>query len=224
VSRTFRPPISVFLAHPDAGVRHALGDEIAGTGISVVGESGNGREALARILDQAPDVALLSVDLPDLDTVEVCEQLRAELPVCRVLLLADEAAADATEGSDEDDAYAGFLAGAFGCFVIGAPQVSLVKAIRGTMRRESLPTAAWATRILAQYAELAKDDADRLVPSPKLTSVETDVLTRLAAGDTPQVIADAQEITTHMVRIHAGYAAIKLSRALADEQLMASVR
>ena len=210
----------MFLAHPDAGVRHALGDEIAGTGISVVGESGNGREALARILDQAPDVALLSLDLPEVGTAEVCEQLRTELPVCRVLLLADAAGDD----DDHDDGYAGFLAGALGCYVIGAPQVSLVKAIRGTMRRESLPTAAWATRILAQYAELAEEEGDRLVPPPKLTAIEADVLGRLAAGDTPQVIADAQDITTHLVRIHAGYAVIKLSRALADERLMATVR
>jgi DNA-binding NarL/FixJ family response regulator len=215
VSRTFRPPISVFLAHPNETVRRRLGDEIAGTGITVIGESGDGTEALTRLLDQAPDVALLATDLPGLSGSEVCAAMHDELPVCRVLLLAD---------ADDERAFEGFAAGALGCYLVTDPQMPLTNAIRGTMRRESLPTPGWATRILEQYAELAQHEHERIVPAPKLTAAESDVLTRLAAGDTPPAIAQDQDLTSHMVRIHAGYAIIKLARALADEQLMASVR
>jgi len=215
VSRTFRPPISVFLAHTSETVRANLGDEIAGTGITVIGESNNGRDALARILDHAPDVALVATELADLSGAEVCASLRSELPVCRVLLLADD---------DSGDTFEGFLAGAMGCYLVGAPQMPLVKAIRGTMRRESLPPPSWAARILELYAELAEHEADRIVPAPKLTADETDVLTRLAAGESPVAIAETDGVTSHMVRIHAGYACIKLSRALSDEHLMETRR
>jgi DNA-binding NarL/FixJ family response regulator len=215
VSRTFRPPISVFLAHPVEKVRRRLGDEIAGTGITVIGESGNGREALASILDRAPDVALLATELPEQSGPEVCAAVLAELPVCRVLLLAD---------SDDELAFEGFAAGALGCYLVTHPPMPLVNAIRGTMRRESLPTKGWASRILEQYAELTRLEGERLVPPPKLTAAESDVLNRLASGETPPVIAANEGITSHMARVHAGYAMIKLARALDDEQLMRSVR
>ena len=207
----FRPAITAFLAHPSAQTRHTLGDEVAGTGITIIGEAGNGRDALPAILDLAPDVALLSVDLPDLDGVEVCRALRAELPTCRVLLLAEH---------DDELAYQGLLAGAYGCYLLTDPPLPLVKAVRGTMRRESLPTPEWARRILASYNELATHDKDRIVPAPRLTPTESEVLTRLAEGVDPATIAEMHDVTAHLVRLHAGYAIIKLYRAVADEELV----
>lgn len=213
----FRPPISVFLAHPDASVRQSLADEIAGTGIAMVGETDNGADALARILDLVPDVALIGVDLPDVAGPDLCRALRAELPICRVLLVLDAGAAD------DDATFDGLVAGAYGCHLIDDPVVPLVKGIRGTMRRESLPTPGWAARILEQYAEIADHEADRMVPAPKLTPTETEVMNRLAAGATPEEIAELHQVTTHMVRLHAGYAIIKLYRGMADEQLMTAI-
>ena len=83
----FRPPITVFLAHPDTTIRQSINDEVAGTGITIVGESDNGDDALEKMLELAPDVALIAVD-PALDGLSVCAALRATLPVCRALLLA----------------------------------------------------------------------------------------------------------------------------------------
>jgi len=203
----------VFLAHPDAAERQRLGDEIAGTGITVIGEAADGQRALTGILDLAPDVALLAVDLPTIDGPDVCRSLRVELPVCRVLLLAHD---------DDRRAFDGVVAGAYGCYLLGAPPVTLVRAIRGTMRRESLPTPGWAQGVLEGYRRLAAedDDGDRAVPAPTLTPIELDVLTRLAGGDTPGTIATRDGVTSHIVRLHAGYAIIKLYRAIADEHLV----
>lgn len=213
--RGFRPAITAYLAHPSAQTRRTLGDEVAGTGITIIGESGSGGEALAAIIDRAPDVALLSVDLPDLDGTALCQALRSELPSCRVLLLAEQ---------DDELAYRGLLAGAYGCYLLTDPPLPLVKAVRGTMRRESLPTPEWARRILARYDELAAAESERIVPSPHLTPTESEVLARVAEGRTPDQIAELHDVTAHLVRLHAGYAIIKLYRAIADEQLVRSAQ
>lgn len=211
----FRPPITVYVAHPDAAVRATIRDEVLGQGITIVGEAPDGREALVGIIDLAPDVALLAVH-PELDGPAVCAELRKVLPVCRVLLVAAD---------DDDDAAArGLEAGAYGCYVLSDPAVPLPRAIRGTMRRESLPTPAWARRILAMYAELAAQEDARIVPAPRLTPTEQEVLNRIAASAHPAAIADLHGVTTHMVRLHAGYAIIKLYRAIADERQLQALK
>lgn len=206
----FRPTIRVFIAHPDAAVRELLRAEVEGEGIVVVGESGDGSEALTMMRDLVPDVPLLAVELPGTGGADVCAALRRELPVCRVLLVAE---------TDDDRAWQGLAAGAYGCWLRDAPQLSLARAVRGTMRRESLPTPIWASRILDAYAHLEAHADQRVVPAPALTDTEREVLERIATGATPDDLADEYDVTAHRVRVHAGYAIVKLYRALADEQL-----
>jgi DNA-binding NarL/FixJ family response regulator len=143
----------------------------------------------------------------------VCRALHDELPACRVLLLAEH---------DDEQTYAGLSAGAYGCYLLSDPPLSLVRAIRGTMRRESLPTPEWARRVLVHYDELTAEEAERVVPTPRLTPTETEVLKRLADGKTPDQIGEQHDVTAHLVRLHAGYAIIKLYRALADESAVRS--
>lgn len=209
----FRPPIHVFIAHPGRTVREHLEDELAGTGVTVVGRAETGPEALDRVLALAPDVAALAADLPDLDGPALCRELRNQLPVCRVLLVADH---------DDDHSFDALLAGAYGCHLVTQPSMRFLHAVRGTMRREALPTPGWASRILTRYEELEAAEDDRLVPAPRLTPTEREVLLRLRDGETPKAIADRHRVPVHAVRIHASYAIIKLTRALADEELAAS--
>jgi DNA-binding CsgD family transcriptional regulator len=89
------------------------------------------------------------------------------------------------------------------------------------MRREALPTPGWASRILTRYEELEAGELERRVPVPRLTPTEREVLQRLRDGETPQAIADRHTVPVHSVRIHASYAIVKLTRAIADEELEA---
>jgi DNA-binding NarL/FixJ family response regulator len=209
----FRPPIHVFIAHSVRPMREHLEDELAGTGVTVVGRAETGPDALDRLLALAPDVAVLAADLPDLDGPALCHALRTELPACRILLVADH---------DDDHSFEALLAGAYGCHLVTQPSMRFLHAVRGTMRREALPTPGWASRILTRYEELEAAEDDRLVPAPRLTPTEREVLLRLRDGETPQAIADRHTVPVHAVRIHASYAIVKLTRALADEELAAS--
>ncbi len=204
----FRPPINVFMAHPHRARREHLEDELAGTGVTVVGRAATGPDALTQILGVVPDVAVIAAELPDLDATELCRTLRSELPACRILVVADH---------DDDHCFEALLAGACGCFLPDQPSMRFLHAVRGTMRREALPTPGWARRILTRYEELEAIEDTRLVPIPRLTPTEREVLQRLRDGETPQAIADRHIVAVHAVRIHASYAIIKLTRAIADE-------
>jgi len=210
----FRPPISAFIAHPNRAVREHLEDELAGTGVTVVGRAETGPDALDRILVLVPDVAVVAAELPELDGPAVCRELRTELPACRTLLVADH---------DDDHSFEGMLAGAYGCYLVTQPSMRFLHAVRGTMRREALPTPGWASRMLTRYDELEAAEDDRLVPAPRLTPTEQEVLRRLRDGETPQAIADRHTVSVHTVRIHASYAILKLTRAIADEAVAATV-
>jgi DNA-binding NarL/FixJ family response regulator len=206
----FRPPISAFIAHPVRSVREHLEDELAGTGVTVVGRAESGPDARNRILALAPDVAVLAADLPDLDGPALCAIVHAALPACRILLVADH---------DDDHSFEGLLAGAYGCHLVTQPSMRFLHAVRGTMRREALPTPGWASRILTRYEELEATEGSRRLPVPRLTPTELEVLQRLRDGETPQAIADRHTVPVHSVRIHASYAIVKLTRAIADEAL-----
>ena len=58
----------------------------------VVGEAAGGREALARVEELAPDVALIDIRMPGMDGLEVARRIRAEGPTAVVLISANEAA------------------------------------------------------------------------------------------------------------------------------------
>jgi DNA-binding NarL/FixJ family response regulator len=214
VSTSFRPPIAAYLAHRRAEVRSRLSDQVAATGITIIGQSADGDEALTQVLETAPDVALLAIDLPGLGGTAICRAIRDELPACRVLLLADD---------DDAPALDAIAAGAYGCYLISTPPMSLVKAIRGAMRREGLPSAAWAAVLLEQYAALEARGAELIVPAPTLTATERLLLELVAAGETPRSIAAAQDVTVHMVGQQLGSAIVRLSRAIADETTMTAL-
>ena len=92
------------------------------------------------------------------------------------------------------------------------------------MRRESLPTPEWAKRIIELYQEMAASDDDRIIPAPSLTPTEQEVLNRIASGAPPDSIAELHGVTSHLVRLHAGYAIIKLYRAIADERQLQALK
>src|SRR5215208_4942096 len=80
--------IRVFLLDDHEIVRRGVRDLLESEDdIEVVGEAGSVAQALDRIPLAAPDVALLDVQLPDGSGVEVCRDVRAELPDLRCLML-----------------------------------------------------------------------------------------------------------------------------------------
>jgi two-component system response regulator DevR len=97
--------IRVFLLDDHEVVRRGIADLLeTEAGIRVVGEAGSAAEALRRIPAARPDVAILDARLPDGSGIDVCRDIRSEMPEVNCLIL--------TSYDDDDAIFAAVMAGA----------------------------------------------------------------------------------------------------------------
>ena len=90
--------------------------------MTVVGQAATGREAVAVVRAQRPDVTLMDLQMPNGDGVEAIRTLRADLPAVRILVL--------TTYDGDEDIYRGLQAGAQGYLLKDVPYEELIAAIR----------------------------------------------------------------------------------------------
>jgi DNA-binding NarL/FixJ family response regulator len=150
--------------------------------MAVVGEAGDGQEALDLYADVQPDVVLMDVRMPLMDGVEATWRLCARWPEARVIILT----------TFDDDAYVfdGLRAGALGYLLKAVSGQELAEAIRTVVAGGALIEPSVARKVVAEFARLAppaRPAADSL-PEP-LSERETEILHWLAQGLTNREIA-----------------------------------
>ena len=122
--------IRVFLLDDHEIVRTGLRSLLESTDdIEVVGEAGTVAEALSRIPALRPDVAILDVRLPDGSGVEVCRDIRAQLPGTACIML--------TSYADDEALFAAIMAGSSGYVLKQVGGNSLVDDVRRVAAGES---------------------------------------------------------------------------------------
>ena len=111
--------------------------------LTVVGEAGDGKAAVAQALTLRPDLVLMAVGLPRLDGISATAQLRAALPDTHVLVL--------TACDRDEYAYAALRAGASGFLVKDTPTAELLIAIRGVLRGDAVIAPSVTRRLIDRY-------------------------------------------------------------------------
>ena len=173
--------IRVLVADDQALFREALRTLLeVQPGIEVVGEAGDGDEAVRRSGELHPDVVLMDLRMPVLDGIAATARLRAEQPGVRVLAL--------TTFDDDEDVFAALRAGAVGYLLKDVTSVKLVEALDAASRGESVLQPSVAAKVIARVARMPE-----AAPAPEhpLSDREVEVVRLLADGRSHREIADA---------------------------------
>lgn len=169
--------------------REGLRFTLERAGLTVVGEAGDGREALALVATTDPDVVVMDLTMPALDGLAATERLVASGARAKILVL--------TLSEEDASVFAALRAGASGYLVKGVGGDQVVSAVIALGAGNAVFGPSLAGRML--------DFLDRPpaeVRFPELTEREREVLTHLAQGSSNAQIATALVISPVTVRNH----------------------
>ncbi|HRQ39521.1 MAG TPA: response regulator transcription factor [Chloroflexota bacterium] len=195
-------PIRVLIVDDHAIVRRglqALLTEI--DDMLVVGEAGDGREAVKLAETTRPDVILMDIVMPHMDGIEATQQIMGRQPEARILALTSFAA--------DDQVFPAIKAGALGYLLKDSDPEELVQAVRQVHRGEPSLHPSIARKVLH---ELGRPSPQPQTPEP-LTEREVEVLRYVAKGLSNQEIADTLTIAEVTVRTHISHILSKLHLA-----------
>ena len=158
-------------------------------GVEVIGEAGDGREAIEKARLLQPDVILMDLIMPKVDGIEAITTIREENPEARILVL--------TSYGEDDLLLKAIDAGALGYLMKDASPDELVSMIKNVfMDRLSLPMD------LARKVMMRKKEPEPERPDSILTERELDVLRWIAKGYSNKQIAQEITVSTTTVRTH----------------------
>ena len=206
--------ISVFIADDHTIVRsgiQALLETI--DDLEVIGEAGDGRQAVAAVLALRPDVVLMDLEMPGLDGIAAITQIMTGWPEARILVL--------TSFATDDRVFPAVKAGALGYLLKDSGPDDLVQAIRQVYRGESSLHPKIARKLMQELARPASSQPPTAAP---LTAREVEVLQLVAQGLANQEIADQLVIGEATVRSHVSNILSKLHLASRTQAALYALR
>jgi DNA-binding NarL/FixJ family response regulator len=207
-----QPAISVLIVDDQrlvrAGFAVILGTE---SDITVVGEAGDGAEAVALARQLSPDVVLMDIRMPNMDGLEATRIVLSDT-ACRVLIL--------TTFDTDEYVYAALRAGASGFLLKDAQPADLLSAIRAVASGDAVVAPSITRRLLDTYAHRLGSPGDggpseRLGPLQReqlaqLTAREHEVLLLVARSMSNAEIAERLVLSEATVKSHVGRILAKL--------------
>jgi DNA-binding NarL/FixJ family response regulator len=186
------------------GVRAFLGNS---PDLDVVGEAGNGDEAIAQAKELQPDVILMDLKMPGTNGIEATRRIHETHPEIGVLVL--------TMFDDDDSVFAAMRAGARGYLLKDADKDEVVRAIVAVERGEAIFSPAIAQRMI-QYFSTAPSLTSKKNQSgefAELTERELGILDLIAQGHNNLAIANKLSLSIKTVQNYVSSILTKLQVA-----------
>ena len=163
--------------------------------IQIVGEAGDGGEAVEKARTLLPDVIVMDVSMPGMSGVEATRIIKREFPHIGIIAL--------TMYEDQQYIFDLVRAGATGYLLKDSDSTEIVAAIRAMSRGESLIHPSVASKILAEFSLLSEGKArKRSFLEHDLTEREITVLRLVADGKTNKEIANVLDLSEKTVKNH----------------------
>jgi DNA-binding NarL/FixJ family response regulator len=182
--------LRVVLADDHPVYRQGLAKLLEKSGIEVVAQAGNSLAALEAVEDAAPDVVVIDLSMPGLNSAEVTHRLTACTPASKVLVISVSA--------EEDDVTEAILAGASGYVLKDGPVEEVVAGIKAAAAGESLVSPRIATMLLRNVRNRRR--AKPQAPRSSLSARELKLLELVADGKSNRDIAAALFVAHSTIR------------------------
>jgi DNA-binding NarL/FixJ family response regulator len=192
-------PVRVILADDHPVVRAGLAALLDSlTEIEVVAVAANGRDAVSEAVLQRPDVAILDLQMPEMDGFAATREIVRLAPDVGILVL--------TMFDDEDSVFTAMRAGARGYLVKGAEQDEIARAVHAVAAGEAIFSPGVAQRVLRFFS--APPPASD--PFPELTAREREILVLLSGNLGNAAIANRLGLSPKTVANHLSSIFVKL--------------
>lgn len=170
--------------------------------IEIIGEAGNGREAVELARTLKPDLILMDLVMPEMDGIQATKMIKTEIPEIKIMML--------TSFSDQDHVIPALEAGASGYQLKDIEPDELINCIKKIMSGENQLHPKATSHLLANLSNKESNERNLI---DQLTKRELDVLREIARGKSNKEIASSLFITEKTVKTHVSNLLSKLELA-----------
>ncbi len=184
----------VMLVDDHALVRNGISSLLIANNIDVVGEAGDGIEALEKARQLKPDIILMDIKMPRCNGLEATRLIKAEMPDIKIVIL--------TVSDDDEDLFEAIKSGAEGYLLKDIEGEEFLSLLFGVTRGEAAISSPMATRIIEEFARQSTEKSKSPSPDDELTAREMEVLKLVSTGALNKEMALTLNISENTVKYH----------------------
>lgn len=183
----------IILADDHALFRAGLTSLLKAWGEEVVGQAGNGDEAIAKVRELHPDLVLMDITMPGMNGLEATRAIKAAFPDIKVVII--------TVSDDEHDLFEAIKSGAEGYLLKNLREEEFANLMTHLDRGEPIMSPGLANKLLREFSRLKQKERGSGTEMG-LTDREEEVLQNVARGSTNKEIAARFHISENTVSYH----------------------